>query len=182
MGDVRQFLDDNPRSIVTSKNSGGDMIKRVSHLSIQALPKGLGVCLNLAYPTDNIRRRHSLGRSLPLNLFVDVILAVVWNGTPPRSPTSKSTRASTPQSRKLVFTSSVPDVCVAVNWKQPNCACVPSLPHLLIIMQSPCCTLPRIVACRSKSVQMTLHALAWIGLSCFPKPITFSAFSWTHLS
>ncbi|CAK5276058.1 unnamed protein product [Mycena citricolor] len=65
---------------------------------LQTLPPTLGVNLELAYPRAQTR--------LHLNDFVDSVLRTTYH-----NPASR---------RRYVFTSFSPDVCAAVNWKQPN--------------------------------------------------------------
>jgi len=80
-------------------------------MNMQALPTSMGVCLELAYPTPRIRDRFSLRHRLPLNAFTDAVLRTVYHAS-----------AAPEGRRKIIFASFSPDVCAAVNWKQPNCA------------------------------------------------------------
>ncbi|KAJ7047678.1 cyclin-dependent protein kinase inhibitor [Mycena alexandri] len=74
------------------------------------LPTTLGVSLELAYPQRAVRQ--SLGYRLQLNNFVDSVLRTIYN-------TSGSVQGPLAR-RRIVFTSFSPDVCSAINWKQPN--------------------------------------------------------------
>lgn len=75
------------------------------------LPAGMGVCMELAFPSTTIRDRHCLG--VPkLNVFVDAVLRTIYNTRTSDGPYTR---------RRIMFTSYSPDVCSAINWKQPNC-------------------------------------------------------------
>jgi len=63
----------------------------------------------LALPPPRLRVKHMLGRQLDLNDFVDSVLRVVYDAS-----------SSEIGRRKIVFSSFTPEVCAAVNWKQPN--------------------------------------------------------------
>ncbi|KAJ7638577.1 cyclin-dependent protein kinase inhibitor [Roridomyces roridus] len=71
------------------------------------LPNVLGVSLELAYPQRAVRAQSSAYR-LQLNDFVDSVLKTIYHASGPLAR------------RRIVFTSFSPDVCSAVNWKQPN--------------------------------------------------------------
>lgn len=77
---------------------------------IKVLPSHIGVHLDIAYASCSIRERHMLnhGHTLDLNCFVDAVLKAVYQ-TLPLQPR-----------RRIVFGSFNPDVCAALNWKQPN--------------------------------------------------------------
>ncbi|KAJ7122752.1 cyclin-dependent protein kinase inhibitor [Mycena epipterygia] len=78
---------------------------------LKILPNTLGVSLELAYPQRAVRAQ-SPGYRLQLNSFVDSVLRTIYN-------TSGSLDGPLAR-RRIVFTSFSPDVCSAVNWKQPN--------------------------------------------------------------
>jgi hypothetical protein len=84
------------------------------------IPASMGLCLELAYPiTSYSESRDSmdsapLRHQLPLNSFIDSILRTVYHASAP-PPDPHGAR------RQIIFTSSSPDACAAVNWKQPNC-------------------------------------------------------------
>ena len=78
----------------------------------QILPNTLGVSLELAYPQRAVRGQ-APGHRLQLNTFVDSVLRTIYH-------TSGSLDGALAR-RRIVFTSFFPDVCSAVNWKQPNC-------------------------------------------------------------
>lgn len=66
----------------------------------------------MAYPPTNIRERHSLRHHIDLNDVVDAVLRTIYDTT---------MQEGAPARRNVVFTSFSPDVCSALNWKQPNC-------------------------------------------------------------
>ncbi|KAJ7688424.1 cyclin-dependent protein kinase inhibitor [Mycena rosella] len=97
---------------------------------LKILPNTLGVSLELAYP-QRTARVHSPGYRLQLNTFVDSVLRTIYHTTGSLDrPLAR---------RRIVFTSFSPDVCSAVNWKQPNypvffasqCGKKPGLPNHL---------------------------------------------------
>ncbi|OCB90859.1 cyclin-dependent protein kinase inhibitor [Sanghuangporus baumii] len=77
---------------------------------LKELPTSLGIYLDLAFSSCASRERHVLAHShmLSLNDFADSVLRAVYNYLPfqPR--------------RRIVFGSFNPDICAALNWKQPN--------------------------------------------------------------
>ncbi|KAG7448928.1 uncharacterized protein BT62DRAFT_979053 [Guyanagaster necrorhizus] len=77
---------------------------------LKILPPNIGISLELAYPSPKIRERYCLSR-LDLNTFVDSILRTIYY---------TSTADGRLPRRRIVFTSFSPDVCAALNWKQPN--------------------------------------------------------------
>ena len=99
----------------------------------KTIPASMGLCLELAYPITSGSCSGSDGESrdvsrdsapfrhrLPLNAFIDSILRTVYHHASAPPPTT-----TTPDGhgirRQIIFTSSSPDACAAVNWKQPNC-------------------------------------------------------------
>ncbi|KAF8528696.1 hypothetical protein JB92DRAFT_738923 [Gautieria morchelliformis] len=90
---------------------------------LQLLPLELGLSIELAYPSAALRAQLYLSRSHDLNTFVDAVLSTVYSTL--AESTSSGERQGIgrePQRRKLVFSSFAPDVCAALNWKQPNYA------------------------------------------------------------
>jgi CDK inhibitor PHO81 len=84
----------------------------------------MGLCLELAYPITNSSSSSSRDSApfrhrLPLNSFIDSILRTVYHASAP-PPEGHGVR------RQIIFTSSSPDACATVNWKQPNC----QFPHI----------------------------------------------------
>lgn len=101
----------------------------------KTIPASMGLCLELAYPiTSCSESRDSMDSApfrhqLPLNSFIDSILRTVYHASAP-PPDPHGAR------RQIIFTSSSPDACAAVNWKQPNCQS-PSLHPPSIAVFSP---------------------------------------------
>ena len=60
-----------------------------------------------------MRRRHALRHALDLNDVVNAVLRTVYDSSALEGQMGR---------RPVVFTSFAPDVCAALNWKQPNCA------------------------------------------------------------
>ena len=89
---------------------------------LKTIPASMGLCLELAYPITSCSESESrdsmdsapFRHQLPLNLFIDSILRTVYHASAP-PPDPHGAR------RQIIFTSSSPDACAAVNWKQPNC-------------------------------------------------------------
>lgn len=79
---------------------------------LKIIPPSMGVCLEVTYPSLRVRDRLSLRHQLGLNTVTDSILRTVYSTTP--------STAGPIVRRPVVFTSFSPDVCAALNWKQPN--------------------------------------------------------------
>ncbi|EJD01250.1 cyclin-dependent protein kinase inhibitor [Fomitiporia mediterranea MF3/22] len=77
---------------------------------MKVLPTSLGMHLDLAFSSCTSRKRNTFahGHTLGLNDFVDSVLKAVYHGLPFQPH------------RRIVFGSFNPDVCAALNWKQPN--------------------------------------------------------------
>jgi CDK inhibitor PHO81 len=85
----------------------------------------MGLCLELAYPItscsesrDDSMDSAPFRHQLPLNSFIDSILRTVYHASAPAPPPPTDPHGAR---RQIIFTSSSPDACAAVNWKQPNC-------------------------------------------------------------
>ncbi|KAI0755453.1 cyclin-dependent protein kinase inhibitor [Irpex lacteus] len=78
---------------------------------LKLLPATLGICLELAYPSTSIQERHSIRHQVPLNDVVDAVLRTIYDITSLEGHVGR---------RNVVFTSFSPDICSALNWKQPN--------------------------------------------------------------
>lgn len=78
---------------------------------LQVLPPSLGIYLDLAFAPNAVRKKMNVehGHLHNLNHFVDAILRAVYSNSALQSR------------RRLIFGSFCPDICAAVNWKQPNC-------------------------------------------------------------
>ncbi|KAG8931748.1 ubiquitin-protein ligase peroxin 12 [Tulasnella sp. 418] len=64
-----------------------------------------------------LRSRYNLGRGIPLNVYTDQVLQTIYN-----SRSKSSNQRTNDGRRKIVFSSYEPNVCIAINWKQPNYA------------------------------------------------------------
>ncbi|KAH9062010.1 cyclin-dependent protein kinase inhibitor [Lactarius vividus] len=112
----------NTNSMTPSTLSEWHSLIRRSMVSLENLlkivPASMGLCLELAYPITNSSSSSSRDSALfrhrlPLNSFVDSILRTVYHASAP-PPEGHGVR------RQIIFTSSSPDACATVNWKQPN--------------------------------------------------------------
>lgn len=82
--------------------------------ALALLPAGMHVNLELLYPSPDEEQKLNLSPSQNLNAFVDGVLAVVFDH-------ARAQRAHTPDVvRSMVFSSYNPNLCTALNWKQPN--------------------------------------------------------------
>jgi CDK inhibitor PHO81 len=82
---------------------------------LATLPTNIHVDLRILYPTPAEERKADLGPTLNINDFADAILKVVFDH-------ARITRERSPFfMRSIVFSSYNPDICTAMNWKQPNC-------------------------------------------------------------
>ncbi|KAI0921288.1 hypothetical protein AcW2_006306 [Taiwanofungus camphoratus] len=79
---------------------------------LKIVPSSIGICLELAYPPLSIRQHLSIRHQVDLNDATNSLLRVVYN-------TMTISEGQTGR-RAVVFTSFAPDVCAALNWKQPN--------------------------------------------------------------
>jgi CDK inhibitor PHO81 len=111
----------NSRGYVASMEELQELI--YSTLPLQTLLSSLrtDVHLNLQvlYPSAREERSLGLGPTIDINTLADAILTNVFDHA----------RLSKEQSpgfmRSIVFTSKNPDICTALNWKQPNCEDLP---------------------------------------------------------
>jgi CDK inhibitor PHO81 len=81
------------------------------------LPTNIRVNLSALYPSAAEEHRLGIGPTLNINVFADAILRDVFDHA--RAAREKNTDFM----RSIVFTSYNPQICTALNWKQPNCAC-----------------------------------------------------------
>lgn len=91
---------------------------------LKTIPASMGLCLELAYPItsysesrDDSMDSAPFRHQLPLNSFIDSILRTVYHASAPAPPPPTDPHGAR---RQIIFTSSSPDACAAVNWKQPN--------------------------------------------------------------
>ncbi|KAI0677463.1 cyclin-dependent protein kinase inhibitor [Trametes maxima] len=78
---------------------------------LKLVPASYGICVELAYAPLRVRRRHSLRHQLDLNDVVNSVLRTVYDTSSLEGQMAR---------RPVVFTSFAPDICAALNWKQPN--------------------------------------------------------------
>ena len=76
-----------------------------SETILQILPAHISICIDLSLPS-NI---HSHVRPIGLNAGVDAVLRNIFDNS------------SMFNRNRVIFTSFNPDICAALNWKQPNC-------------------------------------------------------------
>lgn len=82
--------------------------------ALPILPLGVHTNLQILYPTVEEERIFALGPALDVNVFVDAILTTVFDH-------ARAQRAQSPDVvRSIVFSSYNPELCTALNWKQPN--------------------------------------------------------------
>ncbi|CDO68721.1 hypothetical protein BN946_scf184652.g48 [Trametes cinnabarina] len=77
----------------------------------QLVPASYGICIEIAYAPLRVRRRHSLRHQLDLNDVANSVLRTVYDTLSLEGQMAR---------RPVVFTSFAPDICAALNWKQPN--------------------------------------------------------------
>ncbi|KAL7282475.1 hypothetical protein ACG7TL_003946 [Trametes sanguinea] len=77
----------------------------------QLVPASYGICIEIAYAPLRVRRRHSLRHQLDLNDVANSVLRIVYDTSSLEGQMAR---------RPVVFTSFTPDICAALNWKQPN--------------------------------------------------------------
>ena len=79
------------------------------------LPTSIHVDIHVLYPSACDEQNRGLCPTLNIDKFADAILKDVFDH-------ARITREQTPDfMRSIVFTSYNPDICTALNWKQPNC-------------------------------------------------------------
>ena len=82
---------------------------------LACLPTSIHVAIQVLFPTALQERTLGLQPSPNINDFADAILNEVFDH-------ARNTKENTPEfMRSIVFTSYNPDMCIALNWKQPNC-------------------------------------------------------------
>jgi CDK inhibitor PHO81 len=83
-------------------------------------PPSLYLNLQILYPTYVERDYLRIDFVPEVNDFIDSILQAVFEHAE-SSQISASDREASSQSRAIIFSSFNPDICTALNWKQPNC-------------------------------------------------------------
>ncbi|KAL9104682.1 MAG: hypothetical protein Q9163_000425 [Psora crenata] len=83
---------------------------------LACLPTSMHVGIQVLFPTVAQERALGIGPSHNINNYADAILKDVFNH-------ARRTKAQDPDfMRSIVFTSYNADICIALNWKQPNLA------------------------------------------------------------
>ncbi|KAL2430344.1 Ankyrin repeat protein nuc-2 [Exophiala dermatitidis] len=81
---------------------------------LAAVPPQISFNLHILYPTVGEDVDLGVNASIDINTFADAILTEVFDH-------ARSLRAQSPDlSRSIVFSSVNPNICTALNWKQPN--------------------------------------------------------------
>lgn len=81
----------------------------------QNLPVGVNINLSMLYPSPSEEQALNMTAMPDVNTFADAILTVVFDY-------ARIARDTNPNfMRSVVFTSYNPNICIALNWKQPNC-------------------------------------------------------------
>ncbi|KAJ3025976.1 UNVERIFIED_CONTAM: Glycerophosphocholine phosphodiesterase [Siphonaria sp. JEL0065] len=107
--------DNSPTSNAMQTDSGfvsnADLTKSIydSFLTLEEVlkttPSSVGVSIELKYPTQSEREGLAIPFVPSVNTFLDAILKTVYDNS---------------SNRSLIFSSFNPQVCVTMNWKQPN--------------------------------------------------------------
>lgn len=87
--------------------------------ALALLPPDLNLEIHVCYPIRAEEEALYLGPTQNINLVVDAVLRTVFAHARHLRETKDAPL------RSFVFSSYNPDVCTALNWKQPNCKCLP---------------------------------------------------------
>jgi CDK inhibitor PHO81 len=91
---------------------------------LSRLPTNVNLDLCIPYPSSTDQVHFGVGPLANINNFADAILTDVFNH-------ARASKEKSPDfMRSIVFTSYNPNICVALNWKQPNCMQIPLLSSL----------------------------------------------------
>lgn len=83
--------------------------------ALAILPPDLDLEIHLCYPNRAEEEAQNLGPTLNINTVVDAVLKAAFDHA------RHSREMKDAEQRSLVFSSYNADVCIALNWKQPNC-------------------------------------------------------------
>ena len=87
---------------------------------LSSLPLSVHLNLQILYATSSERERLCIDFVPEINDFVDSVLQAVFESA--ESSQNSSLGSGIPErSRSILFSSFNPDICTALNWKQPNC-------------------------------------------------------------
>ena len=82
---------------------------------LRFLPIGVHVNISILYPSVAEEQALDMDSVVDINSFADAVLTDVFDH-------ARTARDQTPDfMRSIVFTSYNPNICTALNWKQPNC-------------------------------------------------------------
>lgn len=82
---------------------------------LENLPPNIHLNIHLLFPTQIEERKLGLPVNNNLDTFADAVLTTVFDH-------ARSSQSGSPEFRRsIVFSCKNPNLCVAVNWKQPNC-------------------------------------------------------------
>jgi len=101
---------DIPQIHATAASSLGQLSDALQHLSPE-----INVELHVLYPSNTESKEKRINRVPDINDCVDGILSIVFDDA------RRNRERSEGLNRSIVFTSYNSDVCMALNWKQPNC-------------------------------------------------------------
>ena len=87
---------------------------------LSTLSSSVHLNLQILYPTRSERECLKIDFVPEINGFVDSILQTVFESAE-NPPTLSLAPHSTRRNRTILFSSFNPDICTALNWKQPNC-------------------------------------------------------------
>ncbi|KAE9962573.1 hypothetical protein BLS_000166 [Venturia inaequalis] len=100
-----------PKSIIyTMFNNSFSTLRE----ALAALPGSTHVEIHIMYPSREQERNHRLGPTPNINDFADALLTAVFEHARQMREESEGFL------RSIVFSSLNPDICTALNWKQPN--------------------------------------------------------------
>lgn len=83
--------------------------------ALEVLPADLDLEIHVCYPTKTEEEELQLGPTSNINMVADAVLSVVFGHA------RQSREQKDGPMRSFVFSSYNPDICTALNWKQPNC-------------------------------------------------------------
>jgi len=90
--------------------------------ALALLPADLHLEIHVCYPTLEEEESLHLGPTPNMNMVIDAVLKEVFD----HARHLRESRDS--PLRSFVFSSYNPDICTALNWKQPNCKALPPVP------------------------------------------------------
>jgi CDK inhibitor PHO81 len=108
---------------------------------LRQLPIDLNVNLSILYPSGAEEKSLDLTALADVNSFADAILTDVFDH-------ARVARENSPDfMRSIVFTSYNPNICTALNWKQPNCKHLPRVLTMMIEYKTNLLSLDPVLLC-----------------------------------